>query len=40
MEELFIHEDDLTLYFEHATNSLRDYVLNSDAPLKKDGKGL
>ena len=35
LEELYIHEDDLTLYFEHATNSLRDYVLNSDAPLKK-----
>ena len=31
MEELFIHEDDLSLYFDHATNSLRDYVLNSDA---------
>ena len=31
MEDLFIHEDDLSLYFDHATNSLRDYVLNSDA---------
>ncbi len=39
MEELFIHEDDLTLYFEHATNSLRDYVINSDAsPEKKMAK--
>ena len=38
MEELFIHEDDLSLYFDHATNSLRDYVLNSDAPLKKRWK--
>jgi putative nucleotidyltransferase with HDIG domain len=35
MEELFIHEDDLTLYFEHATNSLRDYVINSDATPEK-----
>jgi putative nucleotidyltransferase with HDIG domain len=34
-EELFIHEDDLTLYFEHATNSLRDYVINSDATPEK-----
>ena len=38
MEELFIHEDDLSLYFDHATNSLRDYVLNSDPPLKKRWK--
>ncbi len=39
MEELFIHEDDLTLYFEHATNTLRDYVLNSDArPEEKMAK--
>jgi putative nucleotidyltransferase with HDIG domain len=39
MEELFIHEDDLVLYFEHATNSLRDYVINSEAsPEKKMGK--
>lgn len=35
MEELFIHEEDLMLYYEHATNSLRDYVLNSDAPPEK-----
>jgi putative nucleotidyltransferase with HDIG domain len=35
MEELYIHEDDLTLYFEHATNSLRDYVINSDATPEK-----
>ena len=35
MEELFIHEEDLTLYFEHATNSLRDYVVNSDATPEK-----
>ncbi|MBC8288580.1 MAG: HD-GYP domain-containing protein [Nitrospinae bacterium] len=35
MEELFIHEDDLVLYFEHATNSLRDYVINSDATPEK-----
>ena len=35
MEELYIHEDDLTLYFEHATNSLRDYVLHSDASPEK-----
>lgn len=36
MEELFIHEEDLMVYFEHATNSLRDYVINSDAsPAKK-----
>ena len=34
-EELFIHEEDLTLYFEHATNSLRDYVLSSDASPEK-----
>ena len=39
MEELYIHEDDLTLYFEHATNSLRDYVMHSDAsPEKKMAK--
>ena len=24
LEELYIHEDDLTLYFKHATNSLRE----------------
>ena len=35
MEELYIHEEDLTLYFDHATNSLRDYVINSDAPPEK-----
>jgi len=35
MEDLFIHEDDLSLYFDHATNSLRDYVLNSDASPEK-----
>jgi putative nucleotidyltransferase with HDIG domain len=35
MEELFIHEEDLTLYFEHATNSLRDFVVNSDASAEK-----
>ena len=35
MEELFIHKDDLSLYFDHATNSLRDYVLNSDASPEK-----
>jgi putative nucleotidyltransferase with HDIG domain len=35
-EELFINEDDLTLYFECATNSLRDFVIHSDAsPQKK-----
>jgi HD-GYP domain-containing protein (c-di-GMP phosphodiesterase class II) len=38
-EQLYIHEDDLTLYFEHATNSLRDFVINSDAtPEKKMAK--
>ena len=26
LEELYIHEDDLTLYFKHATNSLREYI--------------
>jgi putative nucleotidyltransferase with HDIG domain len=31
LEELFIHEEDLTQYFECATNSLRDFVINSDA---------
>lgn len=31
MEELYILEEDLTLYFENATNSLRDFVINSDA---------
>jgi putative nucleotidyltransferase with HDIG domain len=35
MEELFIHEVDLTLYFECATNSLRDFVINSDASPEK-----
>ena len=35
MEELYIHEEDLTLYFEHATSSLRTYVLNSDATPEK-----
>ena len=41
MEDLYIHEEDLMLYFEHATNSLRDFVINSDAsPEKKNGKGL
>ena len=35
MEELYIHEEDLMLYFEHATNSLRDYVVNSDASPEK-----
>jgi putative nucleotidyltransferase with HDIG domain len=35
MEELYIHEEDLMLYFEHATNSLRDYVINSDVPPEK-----
>jgi putative nucleotidyltransferase with HDIG domain len=35
MEELFIHEEDLMLYFEHATNTLRDYVVNSDATPEK-----
>jgi len=35
MEELYIHEEDLVLYFEHATNSLRDYVINSDATPEK-----
>ncbi len=35
MEELYIQEEDLVLYFEHATNSLRNYVLNSDAPPEK-----
>jgi len=34
-EKLFIHEEDLALYFEHATNSLRDYVINSDATPEK-----
>ena len=38
MEDLFIHEDDLSLYFDHATNSLRDYVLNSDASPEKRWK--
>ena len=35
MEDLYIQEEDLVLYFEHATNSLRDYVVNSDAPPEK-----
>ena len=35
MEELFIHEDDLTLYFEQATNSLRAFVVNSSATPEK-----
>jgi putative nucleotidyltransferase with HDIG domain len=35
MEDLYINEEDLTLYFEHATNSLRDYVVNSDASPEK-----
>lgn len=35
MEELYIHEEDLMLYYEHATNSIRDYVLSSDAPPEK-----
>jgi len=35
MEELFIHEDDLALYFEHATNSLSHYVISSDATPEK-----
>jgi putative nucleotidyltransferase with HDIG domain len=35
MEELFIHEDDLTLYFEQATNSLREFVVNSSATPEK-----
>ena len=26
LEELYIHEDDRTLYFKHATNSLREYI--------------
>ncbi len=34
-EQLFIHEDDLNLYFEHATNSLRDFVINSDVTPEK-----
>ena len=39
MEELYIHEDDLVLYFEHATDSSRDYVVNLDAtPEKKMAK--
>ncbi len=35
MEDLYILEEDLVLYFEHATNSLRDYVVNSDASPEK-----
>lgn len=35
MEDLYIHEEDLMLYFEHATNSLRDFVINSDASPEK-----
>jgi HD-GYP domain-containing protein (c-di-GMP phosphodiesterase class II) len=35
MEELFIHEEDLMVYFEQATNSLRDFVVNSDATPEK-----
>jgi putative nucleotidyltransferase with HDIG domain len=35
MEDLYIHEEDICLYFEHATNSLRDYVINSDASPEK-----
>lgn len=35
MEDLYIHEEDLMLYFEQATNSLRDYVVNSDASPEK-----
>jgi len=35
MEELYIHEEDLMLYYEHATNSVRDFVINSDAPPEK-----
>jgi putative nucleotidyltransferase with HDIG domain len=34
-EQLFIHEEDLALYFEHATNSLRDFVINSDVTPEK-----
>ena len=26
LEELYIHEDDLTLYFKHATNPLGEYM--------------
>jgi putative nucleotidyltransferase with HDIG domain len=38
-EELYIHDEDLALYFEHATNFLSDYVLNSqDTPEKKMAK--
>jgi HD-GYP domain-containing protein (c-di-GMP phosphodiesterase class II) len=35
MEELFIHEEDLMLYFEQATDSMRDYVVNSNATPEK-----
>ena len=39
MEKLYVHEDDLLLYFEHATDSLREFVINSDAsPEIKMGK--
>lgn len=39
MEELYIHEEDLVLYFEHATDSLREYIINSTAsPEKKMAK--
>ncbi len=35
MEDLYIHEEDLMVYFEYATNSMRDYVINSDASPEK-----
>ena len=38
MEDLYILEEDLVLYFEHATNSLRDCVVNSDASPEKKWK--